>query len=628
MQSVEEALTTLDTLGVWTDSDVGMMTALAEKVGMGVVLTDRQRRAAYRTLRRYDGHIDFAAVTPPNGTPAAPASHIVATRDSVRVSCEGGRIVVRTPFKFKDVCKGIANARWAPGIKAWTYPPTPTAAANIRAAFLRTHVLADERFVQLCAQHDTDRLSQIHRDAEDAPAIPVTRTEPWAHQRRAFWFAKDLPATGLWLDMGVGKTKIAVDLTINNEAQRTLILCPWSVVPVWGREYETHGGVPVHFIGLQEGSVAQRTQLADEALHDCTCQRPHAIAINYEASWRKPFSDWALHQDWDYLVLDEVHRIKAAQGTISKFCYRLSQRATKRLGLSGTPLPQSPLDAFGIYRALDPDIFGLSYTAFSHRFAIFGGYGNYEVVDYTNMEEFDQRFFSIAFRVTADDVLDLPPDHDVRRTCSLSPAATKIYRSVESDLYAELEAGEITAANVLVKLLRLQQICGGSVNDDDGNAVAVDDAKEKLLEDVLTDLRHDEPVVVFCRFVHDLDVVERVTKRLSRRYGELSGRRRDGTDAHARMNPDVDIVAVQIQSGGEGIDLTRAHYGIYYSLGYSLKDFLQSRRRLVRPGQEHPVLFTHLVCANTVDEDVYEALDAREKVVEFVLQRRLGAVAV
>jgi hypothetical protein len=94
------------------------------------------------------------------------------------------------------------------------------------------------------------------------------------------------------------------------------------------------------------------------------------------------------------------------------------------------------------------------------------------------------------------------------------------------------------------------------------------------------------------------------------------------------MNPDVDIVAVQIQSGGEGIDLTRAHYGIYYSLGYSLKDFLQSRRRLVRPGQEHPVLFTHLVCANTVDEDVYEALDAREKVVEFVLQRRLGAMAV
>ena len=86
------------------------------------------------------------------------------------------------------------------------------------------------------------------------------------------------------------------------------------------------------------------------------------------------------------------------------------------------------------------------------------------------------------------------------------------------------------------------------------------------------------------------------------------------------MPEDVQVMGVQIQSGGVGIDLTRAHIAIYYSMGYSLGDYVQSLARLHRPGQDHPVAFFHLVASNTVDQQVYSALQSRQNVVAEILE--------
>ena len=85
-----------------------------------------------------------------------------------------------------------------------------------------------------------------------------------------------------------------------------------------------------------------------------------------------------------------------------------------------------------------------------------------------------------------------------------------------------------------------------------------------------------------------------------------------------------------MQSGGVGIDLSRAAYAFYYSLGYSLGDYEQSLARLRRPGQTRCVRYYHLVCQGTVDEQVYAALRERRSVIEAVLQKlssRQGVVA-
>ena len=82
---------------------------------------------------------------------------------------------------------------------------------------------------------------------------------------------------------------------------------------------------------------------------------------------------------------------------------------------------------------------------------------------------------------------------------------------------------------------------------------------------------------------------------------------------------DVDVAGVQIQAGGVGIDLTRARYAVYYSLGHSLTDYLQSRRRVHRPGQTRTTTYFHLIAEDTVDQQVYQALASKQDVVEFIM---------
>jgi SNF2 family DNA or RNA helicase len=138
------------------------------------------------------------------------------------------------------------------------------------------------------------------------------------------------------------------------------------------------------------------------------------------------------------------------------------------------------------------------------------------------------------------------------------------------------------------------------------------------LEDRLGDLAATEPVVVFCRFRNDLAEVQAAAKSLGREYAEVSGSRKD---LERWQSGDAVILGVQIQSGGLGIDCSRAAYAFYYSLGFSLGDYQQSLARLHRPGQTRCVRYYHLVCKDSVDEQVYAALRSRQNVIEAVLAR-------
>jgi SNF2 family DNA or RNA helicase len=297
----------------------------------------------------------------------------------------------------------------------------------------------------------------------------------------------------------------------------------------------------------------------------------------------------------------------------------LQQADAFKMCLTGTPMPHSPLDIFSQYRFLDPGIFGTSYWRFKRRYAVLGGYMDKQVVGFDNQDELHEKVYSIAYRVTKEEALDLPDEVYVRRESFMAEDAAAIYEDIEKNFYAEVEAGEVTAANALVQLLRLQQLTSGHVGLDGGGHKWVSDHKRRLLEDVMQDV--NGPCVVFCRFTPDLAAVREAAKKLERAYGEVSGARKD-LSSDATMPEEIDVMGVQIQSGGVGIDLTRASVVIDYSVGFSLGDYLQSRSRVHRPGQTRKVTYIQLVTPGTVDEKVYAALAAREDVVESILRSK------
>ena len=442
------------------------------------------------------------------------------------------------------------------------------------------------------------------------------KTKPWPHQLDAINFAIEKPSSMLALSMGYGKSKVVIDILENREHKRVLIVCPKSVIAVWPKQFATHASSQWEMALLDQGDSKRKAARIKAGL----LSTRFVAVTNYDAYWREPLAATILGTPWDCIVLDESHRIKAPGGRAAWFAKKL--RATQKLALTGTPMPHSPLDVYGQFRFLNPEIFGTNFTLFRSRYAIMGGYEGHQVVGFARLDELHRKFYSIAFRADAD--LGLPEASHIERTFKLSAPAMRVYRELERELVAEVGSGVVHAGNALTKLLRLQQITSGCVPvetlDDGMNKMVhqkeVDTEKRRLLQDVLEDLDPKEPVVVFCRFRNDLDQIKAVTESLSRSHGELSGRANDLSDWQAGQRT---VLGVQIQSGGLGVDFTRARYAIYFSLGFSLGEYEQSLARIHRPGQLRPCFYVHLIAEGTVDVKVYSALEKKKDVVEYVL---------
>lgn len=451
-------------------------------------------------------------------------------------------------------------------------------------------------------------------------ALLAPATTLWAHQQAGVEYALARKGAMLAMPMGHGKSLTTIEVLRRRRHMLTVILCPKSVVSHWPLEFAKHAPGEYQVTALDRGTVKERTETARLAVAAARhLGQPCVVVTNHEAAWRSPFAEWLATSGAECLVVDELHRAKAPGGKFSRFLGRLVTRIPYRLGLTGTPMPHSPLDVYAQFRFLNPSVYGTSYVRFQARYAILGGFEGRQVVGYQNEAEFVAGFRSVAYE-SDPKAVELPPTLDVRRGFLLPPAARKLYRDVEREFYAELDEGTITAGNALVRLLRLQQITGGSVRDDDGTMRQIHNEKATLFADVLEDLAPREPVVVFARFRQDLDSIRSAALADGRTVSELSGRANELQDW---QDAKTDVLAVQIQAGGVGVDLTRARYCFYYSLGFSLSDYLQSRARVHRPGQTRHVTYLHLLALGTVDERVYTALERRQDVIDAILGRRV-----
>ena len=434
-------------------------------------------------------------------------------------------------------------------------------------------------------------------------------------------------------------TRCAIDFMDELGARNTLVMCPLSVVDhVWPGELRVHGSDNLTVIPLGEkvDNVRNKMHKAAQGLALATARRgPAVVIVNYDSAWREPLASFLKGIHWDLFVMDESHRIKSASGRASRFASQVAARSKRRLALSGTPMPHSPLDIYAQYRALDMNIFGDSNNAFKHRYAEFevvakpitttDENGNQStklperVTSFKNLAELNEKFFSLAFRVTAADTLDLPGAIETYTKVDLCDKARAMYEEMALTFRAQLDSGEIvTAANALTKLLRFQQLTSGFAATQDGKILQVDTAKTRALTDIIEDLPRDEPIVVFARFQNDLDAIRQVADKTKRPHFEISGRVKQLDE----WNQHGGVLAVQIQAGGLGLDLTAARYCVYYSLGFNLGDYLQSIARLHRPGQSSLVDYIHLVAADSIDEIIVDALADKEDVINRILETR------
>ena len=540
---------------------------------------------------------------------------------------DGEYIAVDCDYAFLAPIKAL-KGRWIADPKLWVFPARTPMLLSILNVFAGQPYSFDSRLLALLpaaelAAAPLPSLPQVDHTTPLAP-IPLTATTPWRHQLEAYHHAMSREAAMLAMDVGTGKTKVAVDVVTNRDCHRVLILCPKSVIidDTWKTQFNRHAGSPWTVINLVAQSVAHRAKYVELMLRDTPPETRLAIVVNYEAAILAPLDTVLTTTPWDCVIVDESHKIANPKTEINGLCCQLRDQSRYRLALTGTPFKQTPCDVFGQFLFLDPAIFGMSAYRFENQYAKFGGFEGRAIVGIRpdRAEEFMARFHTLAYRVKKEDVLDLPEERDLEIQVDLNPKARVLYDQLDDEFFTELaieeETHRVNPVNAAVRLLRLQQITGGDLVDDQQQHLGIDTAKQDALKQLLDEMDLHEPVVVFARFSYDLRAIMHAATSLKRRYAEISGRT---NDLQRWKRGEADVLGVQIQSGGAGIDLTRARYCIYYSLGSSLTDYVQSRARIHRPGQTRPTTYYHLIARHTVDEHVYRALALRQEVIDHLM---------
>ena len=455
---------------------------------------------------------------------------------------------------------------------------------------------------------------------DDTDLLMPIRVNAFAHQKQAFAFVLDLfqvftgkPPTSrgaaLLLEMGCGKSLVALAVAgcmyQLGIISRMLIVAPLSVLSVWQEEFSKFAAFPYSLTVLTGSMEKKRQQLKD--IPDRGLQ---VAIINYESAWRmdKDLLAW----DADLVACDEAHKLKEGRTRQSKAMHAIGDKARYRLLLTGTVISNRELDVWSQYRFLNPDIFGKSFFSFRNKYFYMTGYGNHTPVFRQSMlPDFLNRMHSIAFRATKNECLDLPDFTDEIRTVDLEPAALKLYKQIEEASYAELKGGEVTATNVLTKLLRLLQISGGHITDDDGTTCTVSRAKLNALEDILdTAQAEGQKIVVIARFKAEMDEIEALLQSKGIGYAAVRGGTKDrgGEVSRFQTDPDCTVFLGQIAAAGLGLTLTAASTLCFYSLDYSMANHDQARARIHRAGQKNNCLYIYLCARGTVDRRVIQAL--------------------
>lgn len=523
------------------------------------------------------------------------------------------KIRVYDAYLYRDGLKCIPGWLYDADDKAWVLPMTAESVAALQLLGARL----DDGLDKLIAE----KPKPVTFTKCPKPRVKATL---YKHQEQAYAFALETlnKSKGLAIlaEMGTGKTLITIatvgTLYEQGKIYKLLVVCPKSIVGVWEEEFRKFADYK-YALTVLDGTLDKK-KAAFGYMNGSGLQ---IIVVNYESCWRleKEIAKWQPN----IIVCDESSKIKNPQAAQAKSLHRLGKQTKYNVILTGTPITNNPLDFFSQYKFLDESIYGPSYYLFRARYAILGGYQRHQIVGYQNLAELVAKAHRIAFRIKIADAVDLPPYIDETRSIRLEDKAQVIYSNIAKKCYAELACGEVAVRNVLTQLLRLSQCTGGYVrNDIDGIIQEVSSAKLKALEDVLDScIEEGKKVVVFARFVPEIDAIEKLLKKKGISYSLIKGDVKDRNEQVSQFQTDsnIKVFVGQLQTTGMGLTLTAASVAVYYSLDFSFSNYEQSRARIHRIGQDKKCIYIHLVCKGTIDEKIMHALKHKGNIAKLMV---------
>ena len=445
------------------------------------------------------------------------------------------------------------------------------------------------------------------------------KTTPYEHQREALIQGADENNFAYFMEMGTGKTKVAIDnacyLFQQKKVTHVIVVAPNSVYRNWIKEIKTHSPNN-YFITMHKSRDVEFTDPRDSGLYwhlinvesfsrDAGVKSVADIIKNYGRS--------------TMMILDESTTIKNRSAKRTKTLCKLGKLVQYKRILTGSPITKSPLDLYTQCEFLNPDllVFG-SYFTFRARYAVMqevqaNGRAMLFPKYYTNLDELEKKLKGFSYRVKKENCLDLPAKIYSMRSVQMLPEQKEDYLRLKKNAWAIIQDEEVSFANKLTEILRLHQVVNGFVGTDGGEIKEYKKCpKMKELHAVLEEV--DGKVIIWANYIHN---IQRIINELSTKYGKesvvsiygaISTEDRQIAVNKFQCDSNVGLFVGNHSTGGYGLTLTEAKHVVYFSNNYNLEVRQQSEDRAHRIGQTSNVNYIDLICEKTIDEFVISAL--------------------
>lgn len=491
-----------------------------------------------------------------------------------------------------------------------------------------------------CSDRGIDT-SAIRTESDYEPPIFGFKTAPMGHQRSLFDRIKDRNFFSFEWEMGLGKTKMALDLLAYKASKgiidRALIIAPKGVHINWGYE-----GTKEHFSIPYEASYWRAGRKNNGMIVDWDSKKFRLASINYESlvtpSGFSYCRDFLLSSPvGSAIVLDEFHKIKSAKSKRTKHCLSLSNLAEVRYILSGTPTPTGLFDLWAPYTFLAPEIYdGMHYFNFTLRYGISKKISREKVytvrgkklsksvnininVGFKNSDHLKGLLAPYRDCLKKEDVLDLPEKTYSRVSFLLGPEALKSYNSMLTDLRSDVGNERISVDSKLHLAGKLHQIASGFLMNEEGRPVYfANNQRLNILEEVTESCV--KPAIIWVNYKAAQAQVLKYMRHLygERVWGIFSGSSNEERESAicAFQSGEYDFLVSSPLVLGTGFTMTRARTVIYYNNNFSLENRLQSEDRAHRIGQRNNVTYIDIEALGTVDKKVTDALRAKKELSE------------
>lgn len=438
---------------------------------------------------------------------------------------------------------------------------------------------------------------------------------PHSYQETAKKFILDRPASGLLLDMGMGKT--ATSLTATNElindyleVNKVLVIAPKRVAEdTWSRETEKWDHIK--HLRISEVLGPEKTRLAALAAE------ADIYIINREnVAWL--VKHYGLKWPFDMVIIDELSSFKNHQSQRFKALKKVRPFMKRVVGLTGTPAPNGYMDLWAQVYLLDRgERLGKTITEYRKRYfntISRPGFNLYELRK-GGREEINEAIKDICISMKAKDYLKLKEPLYVNVPVTLSGVEMVAYRKMEKESLLELEETEITALNAAAVTNKLLQLANGAVYDENRQVAEIHDKKLERLKELIEEA-NGNPVLVFYNFKHDLTRIQEHLK------GFKGVRVLDTSeDISDWNNKKIQVLLAHPASAGHGLNLQDGgNIIVWFGLTWSLELYQQANARLHRQGQVEGVIIHHLIAERTVDEDVIKVLQGKTRTQEELLE--------